>query len=95
MLHRLILKVTKFQLSPHKRLSTVVKNILGGHRARHPYQVGLREAVWTRPVAPAYGVNGTKRYCANERQSIHKVGKVDHILQEMYNYDGYNYKLGL
>ena len=28
MLHRLILKVTKFQLPPPKRLSTVVKNIL-------------------------------------------------------------------
>ena len=33
MLHRLILKVIKFQLPPPKRLSTVVKNILGGH---HP-----------------------------------------------------------
>ena len=31
MLHRLILKVTKFQLPPPRRLSTVVKNILGGH----------------------------------------------------------------
>ena len=30
MLHRLILKVTKFQLPPLKRLSTVVKNIWGG-----------------------------------------------------------------
>ena len=30
MLHRLILKVTKFQLLPPKRLNTVVKNILGG-----------------------------------------------------------------
>ena len=30
MLHRLILKVTKFQLLLPKRLSTVVKNILGG-----------------------------------------------------------------
>ena len=29
MIHRLILKVTKFQLSPPKRLSTVVKNVLG------------------------------------------------------------------
>ena len=29
MLHRLILKVTKFQLPPPKRLGTVVKNILG------------------------------------------------------------------
>ena len=31
MLHRLILKVTKFQLPPPKRLGTVVKKILGGH----------------------------------------------------------------
>ena len=31
MLNRLILKVTKFQLPPPKRLGTVVKNILGGH----------------------------------------------------------------
>ena len=29
MLHRLILKVTKFQLPPRKRLGTVIKNILG------------------------------------------------------------------
>ena len=29
--HRLILKVTEFQLPPPKRLGTVVKNILGGH----------------------------------------------------------------
>ena len=28
--HRLILKVTKFQLPPLKRLGTVVKNIFGG-----------------------------------------------------------------
>ena len=33
MLHRLILKVTKFQLTPPKRLSTVVKNILGDHHS--------------------------------------------------------------
>ena len=31
MLHRLILKVTKFQRPPPKRLSIVVKNIWGGH----------------------------------------------------------------
>ena len=36
MLHRLILKVTKFQLSPRKRLDTVVKNILGGNHAPPP-----------------------------------------------------------
>ena len=30
MLHRLILKVTKFKLPPPERLGTVVKNILGG-----------------------------------------------------------------
>ena len=34
--HRLILKVTKFQLPPPKRLGTVVKNILGGHHASPP-----------------------------------------------------------
>ena len=33
MLHRLVLKSTKFQLPRPKRLSTVVKNILGGHHA--------------------------------------------------------------
>ena len=33
MLHRLILKVIKFQIPPPKRLSTVVKNILGVHHA--------------------------------------------------------------
>ena len=35
MLHRLILKVTNFQLSHLKRLDTVVKNILGGHHGPH------------------------------------------------------------
>ena len=34
--HRLILKVTKFQLPPPKRLVTVVKNILGGHHGPPP-----------------------------------------------------------
>ena len=34
--HRLILKVTKFQLPPPKRFGTVVKNILGGHHAPPP-----------------------------------------------------------
>ena len=41
MLNRLILKVTKFQLPPPKRLGTVVKNILGGHYAP-PCQIGLK-----------------------------------------------------
>ena len=41
MLNRLILKVTKFQLPPPKRLGTVVKNILGGHHAPPPCQIGL------------------------------------------------------
>ena len=41
MLHRLILKVSKFQLSLPKGLSTVVKNILRGHHAP-PCQVGLK-----------------------------------------------------
>ena len=36
MLHRLIIKVTKFQLLPTKRLSIVVKNISGA-----PCQIGL------------------------------------------------------
>ena len=39
MLHRLILEVTKFQLSPSKRLSTVVKNIWGP--SCPPCQIGL------------------------------------------------------
>ena len=42
MLNRLILKVTKFQLPPSKRLDTVVKNILGGPSCPPPpCQVGL------------------------------------------------------
>ena len=40
MLHRLILKATKFQLPTPKCLSTVVKNILGGHHGS-PCQIGL------------------------------------------------------
>ena len=42
MLNRLILKVTKFQLPPPKRLGTVVKNIFGGYHALPPCQIGLR-----------------------------------------------------
>ena len=43
MLNRLILKATKFQLPPPKRLGTVVKNILGRHHAPlPPSQIGLR-----------------------------------------------------
>ena len=41
MLHRLILKVTKFHLPPPKHLSTVVKTFLGGHHDLPPYQIGL------------------------------------------------------
>ena len=33
MLHRLLLKASKFQLPTPKRLSAVAKNILGGHHA--------------------------------------------------------------
>ena len=36
MLTRFILRVTKFQLPPPKRLGTVAKNILGGHHAPPP-----------------------------------------------------------
>ena len=39
--HRLILIVTKFQLPPPTHLGTVVKNILEGHHAPSPCQIGL------------------------------------------------------
>ena len=42
MRNRSILKVTKFQLHPPKRLGTVVKNILGGHQGPLPCQIGLK-----------------------------------------------------
>ena len=43
MSHRLILKVTKFQLPPPKRLGTVVKNILwGAIMPPPPCQIGLK-----------------------------------------------------
>ena len=44
MLHRLILKVTKLQLSPSKHLSTVVKNILFWEAIMPPppCQIGLK-----------------------------------------------------
>ena len=48
MLHRLILKVTKLQLPPPKRLSTVVKNILGGHHAPLLCQIRLNKGLYTR-----------------------------------------------
>ena len=41
MFHRLILKVTKFQLPPPKRLSTVVENIFGRASCLPPCQIGL------------------------------------------------------
>ena len=43
MLHRLILKVAKFQLPPSKRLGTVVKNILWAIMPP-PCQIGLKTA---------------------------------------------------
>ena len=43
MLNRIILKVTKFQLPPPKRLGTVVKNILGGHHASPPMSNRVKE----------------------------------------------------
>ena len=48
MLHRLILKVTKFQLPPPKRLGTVVKNILGGYHApmSNRVKVLLATIIW-------------------------------------------------
>ena len=51
--HRLILKVTKFQLPPSKRLGTMVKNILGGHHAPPPQcQIGLsQQNVWLKASA--------------------------------------------
>ena len=42
MLNRLILKATKFQPPPPKRLGTVVKNIFGGHHDP-PCQIGLNK----------------------------------------------------
>ena len=39
MLNIVILKVTKFQVPPPKRLGTVVKNILGGHHATRSNRV--------------------------------------------------------
>ena len=40
MLHRLIVKVTKFQFPAPKRMGTVVKNILWDHHAPPPCQIG-------------------------------------------------------
>ena len=45
MLHRLILKATKFQLPPSKRLSTVVKNIWGGGGGEE-CKIGLNKKNW-------------------------------------------------
>ena len=51
MLNRLILKVTKFQLPPPKRLGTVAKNILGCHHGPNPCQVANMQ-------------NDSKAFCA-------------------------------
>ena len=45
MLHRLILKVTKFQLLTPKRLSTVVKNTLGDIMPAPTCQIGFKSTV--------------------------------------------------
>ena len=45
MLHRLILKVTKFQLHPPNRLSTVIKNILGP--SCPPMSNGVKMTSWS------------------------------------------------
>ena len=53
MLHRLILKVTKFQLPAPKRLGTVVKNILGGHHGPPPMSNRVKaNAVLDRGAGP-------------------------------------------
>ena len=56
MLHRLILKVTKFQLPPIKRLSTVIKNIFleggggGGGCQMPPCQLGLTHHILSQAI---------------------------------------------
>ena len=44
MLHGSMLKVTKFQVPPPKRFGRVIKNILGGHHASPPCQIGLNQS---------------------------------------------------
>ena len=53
MLHRLIVKVTKFQLPPPKRLRTVIRNILG---AIMPPPMSNRDKAGTCRNCPIYYV---------------------------------------
>ena len=57
MLHRLMLKVTKFQLPTPKRLGTVGRNILGAIVA--PCQIGLRAFIGVETAALSFR---TKQY---------------------------------
>ena len=66
--HRLILKVTKFQLSPPKRLGTVVKNILGGHDAPPP----MSNRVKGTPVTPQAIM---KKYLMKAKDRLHNLEK--------------------
>ena len=73
MLHRLILKVTKFQLPPPKRLGTVVKNIFGGHHAPSPMSNRINALISTGPdnwkiakIAPIFK-SGLKSKMGNYR----------------------------
>ena len=75
MLHRLILKVTKFQLPPPKRLGTMGKNILGGHNAPPPMSNRVKVPLGTR------GSNSMLLWWVNKIQtSIIRLNKLSHLL---------------
>ena len=73
MLHRLILKVTKFQLPPQKRFGTVVKNILGGP-SWPPCQIGLKE--WLQAF-----------FYLNERECVRRKGFMPNNLNQSGMFD--------
>ena len=75
MLNRLILKVTKFQLPPPKRLGTVIENILGAIMPPPPpCQIGLNGQKYLRSVPEDLISNKqkrTKRICQERRRYGH------------------------
>ena len=78
MLNRLVLKVTKFQLPPPKRLGTVVKNILGGHHGP-PCQIGLN-SFWFAIFVPVILYNETIIFLGLIQHELNSLLDASHLV---------------
>ena len=70
MLHRLILKVTKFQLPPPTRLGTVVKNILGGPSCPPPMSNRIKGSVIFYQEGGLLKIGGDQVLCLRSKGGI-------------------------